>query len=274
MTQLKNRWYRGLLSTASAPVACFGRFCGRFVRRFRTPERYAQGLAIVLPGIESQSFLNHSVAWGLADGGWLGAIEIDDWTTSNTLLFAYHLRGWRRNQRQIERIVARIVAYRKEFRDRPIYLIGHSGGGAMTVLILEKLPPDHPVTGAIILAPAISRSYPLATALQRTERGLWNFWSRGDLFFLGLGTLALGTLDGRHQVSAGLLGFREPANINPHDHEVYNQQLHQVGYSTRMARAFHLGGHFGCVNRVFVTEYLAPLLINAPKVSEAGFSSK
>jgi pimeloyl-ACP methyl ester carboxylesterase len=241
-------------------MAWLGRFCAPLVRRFRSADRYAEGLAIVLPGIESQSFLNHAVVWGLADGGWPGAIEIDDWTTSCTLLFLYHLRGWGRNQRQAERIAARIVAYQDEFPGRPVYLIGHSGGGAMTILILEKLPPGRTITGGILLAPAISRQYPIANALQKTDRGIWNFFSQGDQFFLALGTWALGTLDGRHQVSAGLLGFQEPRDLSAADHQIYEQKLHQVGYTLKMASAFNLGGHFGCVNRVFVDEYIAPLL--------------
>src|SRR4051812_24789379 len=81
------QWLRGGLSTLGLSVAWGGRFCGSFLRPFRTSERYAHGLAIVLPGIESESFLNHSVAWGLVDGGWPGAIEVDDWTTSCTLFF-------------------------------------------------------------------------------------------------------------------------------------------------------------------------------------------
>lgn len=260
VTKNPSRWYRGLLSSASAPIACVGRFCGKFLSRFRSDERYSLGLVIILPGIESQSFLNHSIAWGLVDGGWSGAIEIDDWTTSCALLFAYHLRSGRRNLRQAARIAKRILSYQDEFPGRPVHVIGHSGGGAMTVLILEQLPVGRSITSAILLAPAISRGYGLSTALRHTDRGLWNFWSPYDLFFLGLGTLALGTLDGRHQVSAGMLGFQLPESLNPEEQEIYQQKLKQVGYAGKMVKSFHLGGHFGCANRVFVDEYLAPIL--------------
>lgn len=220
-------------------------------------------MAIVLPGIESQSFLNHAVAWGLDDGGWPGAIELDDWTTGCTFLFAYHLRGWKRNQRQADRLAQRIVSYQQEFPGRPVWVIGHSGGGAMTVLALRRLPISNRVTGAVLLAPAISRDYQLTVALEGTERGIWHFWSPWDFLFLGVGTLALGTLDGRYQISAGMLGFRQPAGHDAESQKIYEQKLHQVRFSWEMARAFNLGGHFGCVNRVFVTEYLAPLLVNS-----------
>lgn len=237
-----------------------GRFCGRLLRRFRTPERYARGLVIVLPGIESESFLNHSVVWGLHDGGWDGAIELYDWTTSNTLLFIYHLRSWRRNLQQARQIAERIVAYQQEFPGRPVHVIGHSGGGAMTVLILEALPDKCQINSAILLASALGPDYPLQTALTRTESGLWNFWSPFDLLFLGGGTMLLGTIDGQLSVSSGLIGFREPAGLTPAERELYERRLHQQRYEPRMAATFNLGGHFGCANRAFVEVWIAPLI--------------
>lgn len=254
------RWLRGLMCTVVIPVAWIGRLFGHWLRRFRTPERYDRGLVIVLPGIESQSFLNHSIVWGLSDGGWTGAIEVDDWTTTCTLLFVYHLRAWKRNLRQAARIARRIVAYQNEFPGHPVHVIGHSGGAALAILILEALPRNHRVTTAILLAPAISASYPLTAALDRTERGVWNFWSCLDVIFCGAGTMLLGTIDGRMQPSSGMIGFREPAGLSDADRQLYQQKLHQQPYSPRMAKEFNLGGHFGCVNRVFVETWIAPLL--------------
>ena len=248
------------MCTAAIPVAWVGRFCGRLLKQFRTPARYGRGLVIVLPGIESQSFLNHGIVWGLSDGGWQGAIEIDDWTTSCKLFFVYHLRGWRRNMRQAQRIALRIVAYQSEFPGRPVHLVGHSGGGALAILALEALPADRQVTSAILLAPAIAPGYPLTIALQRTERGIWNFWSPLDVIFLGAGTLLLGTIDGRLRPSSGMIGFREPAGLSEADRQLYRQKLHQRAYASRMARTFNFGGHFGCVNRVFVESWIAPLV--------------
>ena len=252
---------RGGLATLGVVVPWAGRFCGRLLQRFRTPERYAHGLIIVLPGIESQSFLNHSIVWGLSDAGWAGAIEIDDWTTSHVVFCVYHLRAWRRNLRQAARIADRIVAYQDQYPGQPVHLIGHSGGGALAVLILEALPTERRITTAILLGPAIAPRYPLQTALSRVERGVWNFWSPRDWFFLGAGTLLLGTLDGKITCSAGMIGFRKPANLSETDARAYDEKLHQQRYAFRMARTFNLGGHFGYTNRLFVETWIAPLLM-------------
>lgn len=254
------RWLRGAVSTLGVPFAWLGRFCGRFLRRFRKAERYSKGLVIVLPGIESQSFLNHSVAWGLSDGGWPGAIEIYDWTTTWTVFFLYHLRGRQRNLRQGRLIAERIVQYQAEYPGRPVHLIGHSGGGALSVFALEALPSGQHITSAILLAPALSPGYALHSALAHTDAGIWNFWSPLDLLFLGAGTLLFGTIDGKLSLSSGMIGFREPAGIDERQRQQYQQKLHQVPYRAGMATTFHLGGHFGCTNRAFVECQVAPLL--------------
>ncbi|MBY0231403.1 MAG: hypothetical protein K2W96_19130 [Gemmataceae bacterium] len=104
--------------------------------------------------------------------------------------------------------------------------------------------------GVVMLASGLSPQYPLGAALARVRGRMRNFWSPLDLVYLGAGTLLCGTADGRHTVGAGLRGFAG----------AHGDKLRQVGYEARWAGRFHLGGHFGCVNRVFVAETLAPLL--------------
>src|SRR3954449_1783769 len=58
-------------------------------------ELLTEGLVLVLPGVEGRGPLNWSIARGLLDGGWRGAILIRDWTTGWWPLFAYHLRAQR-----------------------------------------------------------------------------------------------------------------------------------------------------------------------------------
>jgi pimeloyl-ACP methyl ester carboxylesterase len=254
------RLVRGSLSLGTFPVHPLGRFTGALLKHLNTPQRRAHGLVLVLPGIEGESCLNHSIARGLADGGVPLAIEICDWTTGVILLFLYHLRSRRRNMAQAERLARRITGYQAEYPGRPVYLVGHSGGGAMTVLTLEHLPPGVRVTGAVLLQAAISPGHDLTAALAATERGIWNFHSRCDIFFDGIGTLIAGTLDGCHTPAAGMVGFRQPAELRADGSEMYATRLHQVAYRPAMCGNFHFGGHMDATNRVFVAERIAPLL--------------
>jgi pimeloyl-ACP methyl ester carboxylesterase len=250
---------RGCLSLLGVLLHPLGRFCGSWLNDLRTPERLDQGLVLVLPGIEGQSLLNHNMARGLADGGVRSAIEVFDWTTGVIVMFLYHLRSARRHKAQAEKIAQRIVEYQRDYPGRPVSLVGHSGGGAMAVLALERLPVDVKITSAILLLAGISPGYNLARALAHVENGIFNFHSRFDIFFLGLGTVIFGTIDGPHTVAAGMVGFRVPDKLDATERELYDQRLHQVPFCAAMIADFNFGGHMGVSNRVFVARHVAPL---------------
>jgi pimeloyl-ACP methyl ester carboxylesterase len=233
-------------------------------------ERLDRGLVLILPGIEGRSFLNVSLIAGLLDAGLPYAMEIVDWTTGRFLLAVYHLRAQKRNRRIAQHIASRVADYRRQYPGRPVWLIGHSAGGAMSLLTAELLPAEEALTGIVLLAPAMSAHYPYHSAMQRTQRGIWNFYSALDFWFLGLGTLVFGTCDGVHAPGSGCIGLAHSAEPIP----AAQFRLTQIPYSFRMIRQFNLGGHFGCVNRVFVAETIAPILReSANKADEAAGGS-
>src|SRR5262249_4382434 len=147
-------------------------------------------------------------ARGLAEGGLAVSIEIHDWTTGYWPLFAYHLRNARRTARQAVHLADKLLSYQDAYPGRPTFLVGHSGGGALAIKILECLPPGRTVTAAHLLAPAISRRYDLSQALTHVETGIWNFYSPLDFVLLTIGTSLVGTADGKHDVGAGAWGFQ------------------------------------------------------------------
>jgi pimeloyl-ACP methyl ester carboxylesterase len=255
-----SRWARGCLSLLSSLASPCGTFFSSRLRELAAPARRERGLVLILPGIEGESLLNQDVAWGLADAGNPYAIEIHDWTTRNSLAFVAHLRSWPRNQRQAALLAARIQAYQAEYPGRPVHLVGHSGGGALAVLALSALPGTQRIRSALLLAPAISHRFNLTAALRRTEWGIWNFSTPFDPLYLRAATCVMGTLDRRFGVAAGACGFGWPADLSPAERRLYQARLHERPYHLRMAASFNLGGHFGCTNRVFAAEWLAPLL--------------
>jgi len=236
-----------------------GWWCSEF-EEWLSAERAEKGYTIVLPGVEGTSCRNISVARGLVDAGHAAAIEVRDWTTGYWALWPYHLMGYARNQQQARDIAGQIVEYQNRYPGRPVTLIGHSGGAAMAVLTLEALPPDRSVTQVVLLAAAISPDHNLSTALARTEKQIINFHSWGDAGYLIAGTLALGTIDRRHSISAGASGFHVPRDLSEADLVLYETRLRQVPYRLEMLRSFNMGGHFSPTNRKFVAEWVVPQL--------------
>ncbi len=223
-----------------------------------TPERLAQGYVIVLPGIEGYSLWNRSIVQGLVDAGIPYGIEIHDWTWTPYIPLI-NLRYGGQHRSQAEVIAAKIADYRGRHPDTPVYLIGHSGGGAMTLYSLARLAEGLSVTGGILLGPAVSPAFDLQPALARTTRGLWHFPSIFDVIFLAMGTTVFGTIDGYHRISAGCLGFRnaEAAVAGSFPSEPY---CREIPFRREMLRCLNLGGHFGYVSRRFVAQWIAPIL--------------
>jgi hypothetical protein len=251
----------GLVSLLASYAYLLGGWWYGKLRRLRSRRRLCRGLVVILPGIEGKSSLTFNIALGLVEGGVECAIEIHDWTTGIWPLCLLHLWHTPRARRQAEIIAARIIDYQDRHPGRPTFLIGHSGGGGVAALVLECLPPQRHITAAILLAPALARHYDLSQALRHTERGLWNFHSPLDLFFLTAGTFLLGNLTGDFDVSAGAWGFSPPTRLSATDQRLYRSRLHQCRYRLAMAAHWHLGGHFGWANCAFVAEWLAEIVV-------------
>jgi len=223
----------------------------------RTPDRLDRGLVIVLPGIEGRSYLNRSIMRGLVWGGVPQAIETYDWTFGAPWQL-WSLRSRRRHTEQATLLAAKIAAYQNEFPGRPVHLVGHSGGGAMIAYALETLEAGRKITGGIMLVPALPPSYSMQLAVSRTERGIWNFCTHGDVLFLGLGTLVCGTTEGLHCVAAGNVGFS--AQVIQAAGQSENAALRNVPYQWNMLKTGHWGGHLSVAAPRFIAKYVAPLI--------------
>ena len=255
---MASRVWRGMTSAANLPALLLGGWACRGFDDYAAQERLERGLVILLPGIEGRSVLETNVARGLIDGGVQAAIEVQDWTSGWWVLMPWHLCAYDRNRRMAARIASRIEEYRSSFPGRPVHLIGHSGGAGMALFVLEALPDDVRVSSVILLAAAVSSGYSLSAALEHTDEGIWNFHSVLDGMLLGLASLVAGTMDRRRAVAAGALGF--DTEFMSQAQQLSAGRLHQVPFTGRMCLSGNLGGHFGCMNRLFAEEWLAPIV--------------
>lgn len=219
------------------------------------PERYERGLVIVLPGIEGVSGLNLRLCDALDQGGVDYAIELRSWAGIFGPLG--NQRDEVRNRRIAANISERIVEYQDEHPDKPVIVIGHSGGTAIAVWTAEAMPEDRSVDGVILLSSSLSAKYDLLPALEKSLRGIINFYSSKDSVALGVGTRAAGTMDGTRSRAAGKYGFDQPdfGGLWAYD------RLFQLGWTPRMRALGVRGGHTGYTTSRFVKTILAPLVL-------------
>ena len=235
---------RSLRRMALAPV---GRRCVLDLGAVQTPERYANGLCIVLPGIEGRSTINDCVVEGLVAGGFDGAIEVFDWPIPDFLSFR-NLWRLKRNILQTKKLAGRITDFCMHNTNAPVSLVAHSGGCGIGAFLLRQLP-DQTIDRVVFLAAALSRKFPIAPLAAKTN-GLWNFSSYWDFPTVGIATGILGTMDGPQALCAGAVGFAEKSD----------KSIRECPYRFHFARSFNWGGHVGCANSAFVAKHVTPMI--------------
>ena len=242
-------WLAGMMLAAlTASAGCSA--------EWTTEGRFDRGLVVVLPGVEGISALNLDICYGLAGGGLDWAIELRDWSG---LLGPLGNQGDRKRNRKIAaEIGEHIVAYQDEHPGRSVVLIGHSGGTAIAVWIAEAMPEGRQVDGVILLASSLSQGYNLIPALEKSSRGIVNFYSHRDGVLAGFSSPGPLTMDGQHALAAGKFGFEW---TGPGGRSWAYQRLYQIIWDKRMERLGHMGGHAGYTDQRFAGKVLAPLVM-------------
>ena len=169
--------------------------------------------------------------------------EVVDWTYGWGMV-ALDMWGHGRHQTQGSALAERVMTYRVACPTARIYLVGHSSGAAVVLAAAKCLPPGS-VTGIILLAPCVSRTYDICPALAAACEGVDVFSSHRDL--INLSFLVTGTSDRRYLVgSAGFHGFTNGGGCA----FAANLRQHPGSYT----------GHFHCIQRDFLLANVLPIL--------------
>jgi hypothetical protein len=234
-----------------------------------TSGRLARGKIFLLDGIGGARWLPRAWAAGLRAAGLDHDLEEFYWS-HGILASPFYPDAWnlRRNRRQAEGLAERVRAYRRDHPGRPVHVVAHSAGAGVAAFALERLAPDESVTSAVLVSSGLSPWYDLAPALARTTAGALAVHSPLDVFFLGIGTLLVGTVDRRHTPAAGLVGFHPPRR-DPETRRAYGR-LRQVWWGPGMLRQHWLGNHNGVGARRFVRDTLAAWVREAEAADGAG----
>ncbi|MHC4561183.1 MAG: alpha/beta fold hydrolase [Planctomycetota bacterium] len=224
---------------------------------FMTEQRLNRGMVMILPGIEGVSQLNKDIRHGLVAAGVRYAMPIRTWGNPIPLVGVL--------VRQVDIIGSHIAAagirdeivtYQDAHPGAPVYIIGHSGGGGIAVLVAEKMPKDRKLQGVVLLSASLSSSHNMTEALKHAENGIVNFYNRDDAALLGVATIVLGNIDGMHGPSAGLIGCDWPKD----DHSEQRKLAYTKLYQKELTYDMIAGGdaHTAVTRPGFVATYVSP----------------
>jgi pimeloyl-ACP methyl ester carboxylesterase len=195
-------------------------------------------LALPLAGVRHEV---HDFIWTHGTGRWLRDLQ----DTRHLLVRAEELAD------QVRRL-------KEADPERPVYLIGHSGGAGLVLAAAERLP-DATLERIILLSAAVSPGYDLRPALRATRREMVSYHSDLDCFVLGWGTRQFGTVDRYYCSAAGLVGFAVPADLDNSDRDLY-ARLKQIAWKPEMILKSHGGLHSSPCMPGFLARQVAPWL--------------
>ena len=225
--------------------------CSPTSKEYVTDARLAEGLVIILPGIEGEGPNSYNIRRGLLSAGVRSAMPIYRWgrpiPLAGVLLNQADFIG---NRLAGGRIARFIENYQDSHPGRSVWLVGHSGGGGIAVFAAEELEENRQIDGLVLLSASISGNYNLTKALGRCRRGIVNFSSGRDEI-LGA-TIFIGNVDGGRARSAGLGGF-----------DKHPPGLHEIPWHSGMAASGNHGGHMDSAGSRFVARYVAPWVMGS-----------
>ena len=219
------------------------------------PADETSGLVLIADGVGGLDLCGTGLRHAAAKSKFPHEVRIVKW--------GHGFGRWHRDLTDVENhraraaeIVAEVLAFRESKPGAPVFLVGKSGGTGVVVRALEGLPEDA-VEAVVLISSALSPEYDLSTALRAVRREMTVFWSPLDVIVLGVGTRLFGTIDRCNRVSAGLVGFRQPKDLEESSRVQYSK-LKQIRWSPAMARTGYLGGHIGPDSPAFLRKYVLP----------------
>ncbi len=168
--------------------------------------------------------------------------------------------GYVQNVFQAAEVAAQIAAYKADYPDRPVILVGYSAGGFMAVKVAELLPEDVKLQRVIIAQPSLSPTYDLTVALRHIDDQLVSFYAPSDWFLSGVFSEAAGTMDRQYEATAGKEGFDDEVAVPD---AALRRKLRQVPWSVLWLAYGHDGNHMSIQEYAWNRYIVAPYVLGA-----------
>ena len=206
-----------------------------------------EGRLLILPGVGNTRF--HLAGFVAAAEAELPRFDVEVRPWGVPFMTIHNLRNYEHNEATAAALAAEIADWRRANADAPFYLVGYSGGGGMATLVTAALPDDISIDRLVLVAPAISPDFPLASeVMPHVREFVVNYASERDLQ-VGWGTRTFGTIDRQNTFSAGAIGFAAT-----------HERLLEYRWSRADEPFGHAGNHLAYLSSRWQAAKLLPVL--------------
>ena len=162
-----------------------------------------------------------------------------------------------------EKLASSIRIIQKQYPDAEINILAHSAGTSVALAGVSLLN-ENTIERLILLAPSVSKDYPIIPAIVSVKDSVHVFYSHEDTFILGPILKFTKTADLRKtQNAAGRYGFI-PATRNREEELLVATKLKQYAWKTEDALIGNNGGHYGAYGQPYMNKKVLPLLFSNP----------
>lgn len=160
-----------------------------------------------------------------------------------------------------EKLASSIRIIQKRNPDAEINILAHSAGTSVA-LAGASLLNENSIERVILLAPSVSKDYPIIPAIAAVKDSVHVFYSHEDTFILGPILKFTKTADLRKcQNAAGRYGFT-PATRNREEELLVATKLKQYAWKPEDVSIGNNGGHYGAYGQPYMDKKVLPLLFN------------
>jgi len=162
-----------------------------------------------------------------------------------------------------EKLASFIRKIQKRNPESEINILAHSAGTSVALAGVSLLN-ENSIERLILLAPSVSKDYPLIPAIAAVKDNVHVFYSHEDTFILGPILRFTKTADLRKtQNAAGRYGFI-PVTRNREEELLVATKLKQYAWKPEDASIGNNGGHYGSYGQPYMDKKVLPLLFDNP----------
>ena len=187
---------------------------------------------------------------GLEKAGYKGAVTNHHWSLTMNPALDQTLRFIARGSGSV--LAGGIEDFLKKNPDADANIIALSAGTGVAIWAAEDLKPPYKINNIILVGCSLSSSYDVRKALDHMKGNIYVYYSASDPILQGP-VRVLGTIDGKFDDAAGLVGLRGPG--------ARGGRVHNIGWSPRYEALGWTGGHADCTNARFVQAEISKYIV-------------